>query len=242
MSSEKNKKEPPKKHSKTKGSFFSRIIKFIITIFLIPLVVASTLSFYDYIRDVQISGDESFFFLLGCLAYLIFHTIIYKPTFLYVFTHEVLHAIPTWLTGGRVKRFRILPKGGSVETTKSNILILLFPYIIPILTLIFVLAYYVAGIFWKEISDHFNFFIFAIGASLTFHIVNTSEALKIEQPDIEQVGYLLSMQIIYIFNLLLISCIFSLISPEFLFLDFLKNLFEKVKEIYIFLYTRLFFV
>jgi hypothetical protein len=242
MSSEGNKKEKTKKLFFKKGPFFGKLIRFVIVVLLIPVVIALTLSFYDYIGNIEAFGDESFFFLLGCLAYLVFHTIIYKPTFLYVFTHEMLHAIPTWFTGGRVKRFRVSSKGGFVETTRSSLLILLFPYIIPIFSLIFILAYYVTGTFFEEVADYLNLFIFLIGASLSFHIVNTSEALKTKQPDIEQAGFLLSIIIVYIFNLLIISGIFNFIFHNFSFLELVKDSLERAKDIYIFLYTRLFYV
>ena len=55
-----------------------------------------------------------------------------KPMWVYVFGHELTHALWTWLMGGRVKQFKATSKGGHVIVTKTNFLIALAPYFFPV--------------------------------------------------------------------------------------------------------------
>ena len=60
---------------------------------------------------------------------------------LYVFGHELTHALWVWLMGGRVSRFRVGREGGHILTDKNNFLIALAPYFFPLYSIL-VLALY----------------------------------------------------------------------------------------------------
>ncbi len=55
-----------------------------------------------------------------------------KPMRVYVFGHELTHAIWTWLFGGRVKRFKATSTGGHVVDHEEQFLITLAPYFFPL--------------------------------------------------------------------------------------------------------------
>ena len=55
---------------------------------------------------------------------------------LYVFGHELTHALWVWLMGGRVSRFRVGRDGGHIVTDKNNFWIALAPYFFPLYSLL----------------------------------------------------------------------------------------------------------
>jgi hypothetical protein len=65
--------------------------------------------------------------------------------------------------------------------------------------------------------------------------------MKVKQPDIVKSGYVFSISLVYIVNIIAISCIFALAFPGFelkkFFVDFLVN----TKYIYIAVVKQLFF-
>ena len=50
----------------------------------------------------------------------------------YVFGHELTHALWVWLMGGRVSRFRVGRDGGHIVTDRNNFWIALAPYFFPL--------------------------------------------------------------------------------------------------------------
>ena len=107
-------------------------LKFIIGIFSIPIAVGVTKAFYQNLILVKALANSLSSFLWGIAAYAVIHLLFYTPTYLYVFGHEAVHAGATWLFGGKVKSFKVSEEGGSVGADKSNAVIELSPYFIPI--------------------------------------------------------------------------------------------------------------
>ena len=66
---------------------------------------------------------------------------------LYVFGHELTHAIWTWLMGGKVSQFRVSRVGGYVVTDTNNFWISLAPYFFPIYSILALLLYGGIGVF-----------------------------------------------------------------------------------------------
>ena len=119
------------------------LIKFVIGIFSIPVAVGVTAAFYkNFILIKTLSGSLSLFFW-GIASYTILHLLFYKPTYLYVLGHEAVHAGISWIFGGKVKSFKVSEEGGSVATDKSNTLIELSPYFVPIYAIIIAVIYFV---------------------------------------------------------------------------------------------------
>ena len=75
------------------------------------------------------SGWES---LSGAACWVVIYSLLPKPMWVYVFGHELTHALWTWLFGGKVKKFKASAKGGHVIVTKNNFLISLAPYFFPV--------------------------------------------------------------------------------------------------------------
>ncbi len=218
-----------------------RLSKFLIGIILIPLVIAITLAFFETLTNLEgFKGGGSKIFLWGALAYAILHLFIFRPAHVYTFGHEMTHVLTTWLSGGGVRSFKTSGQGGQVETTKSNVLINLGPYCIPTYTLIASFLYFILPLFIK-IPNLKTIYFFAAGFTLTLHLIFTAEALKIKQPDIIKTGYLFSLVIIYIINIVLVTFLVSLLFEGVSFESFFYGAYSNAKNIYAGAVNQLFF-
>src|SRR5690242_7805587 len=98
-------------------------VKTIIAILLLPVCIgaASALS-----RVFRASGSEDTTWvpmLAGAGCWMVIFLLLPRPMWVYVFGHELTHAVWTWVCGGRVKKFKATADGGHVVVTKTNFLI-----------------------------------------------------------------------------------------------------------------------
>lgn len=214
------------------------IIKLIIGILAAPLAYSVTLAFYENCILIKEIARDFNYFIWGIVIYVILHLLFYKPTYLYVLGHEAVHAGVAWLFGGKIKSFKVSEDGGSVGTDKSNFVIELAPYFIPIYAIIITVVYFVIA---SSYAINGTLFVFLIGFALAFHVVSTIEIMKIRQPDIMKSGYFFSIVIVYIINILVISLIFSLVFPGFSIKKFCIDLVLSSKQIYVSIVWQLFF-
>ena len=216
-----------------------RIIKVLIGILLLPVAVAASTAFAGQLSGIEEFQGSPAYFLNGAVIYLIMHLVLYKPNYFYVLGHEIAHALATFICGGGVCSFRVSARGGGVLTTKSNFFIALFPYFFPTYTLFFWLVYFLFSLF-RDVSKLIPHFLFLVGFSLTFHLVMTINSLKVKQTDIFKTGYLFSVSLIYILNILLVSLILSLVFKDFSFSAFFHSALERAGDIYYAGYEHLF--
>ena len=219
---------------------FKRILKFLLGIATLPICIAASLSLYEqFTRISSISYDNQKYFIIGAVAYLVVHAVFFKPAYLYILGHELMHVVATIISGGKITSFRVSPQGGSVRTTKSNIFIALAPYLFPFYTMIATAAFLIVLIVTKSLAPY-GPFLFIIGFTLAFHIILTIDFLKIRQTDLLHAGYLFSICLIYIANLIVIGFIFSLLFKELIFIDFSKDIYFRAKDIYAGIVRQLF--
>ena len=214
------------------------LIKFVIGILSIPIAVGVTTAFYqNFILIKTLAGSLNLFFW-GIGSYTVLHLLFYKPTYLYVLGHEAVHAGVTWVLGGKIKSFKVSEEGGSVGTNKSNTLIELSPYFIPIYAIIIAIIYFVIASSYKING---SVFIFLIGFTLAFHMILTVEVMKIRQPDIMKSGFFFSTILVYVFNILVIALMFSMIFHDFSAKKFFIDSWFSSKSAYIAIVKQLFF-
>jgi hypothetical protein len=217
-----------------------RVLKVLLGIFALPACAGISLSLYRHIGSISaVSLYQQKYFLLGAIAYLIFHALVVKPSYLYILSHELMHAIAALLTGARVRSIKVSSKGGSVIATKNNIFIALSPYFAPLYAVVVILLWFIAERVLGGGIYH-SFFLFAAGFALVFHIVLTIDFLKIRQTDLQYAGYLLSACLIYIINLIVIGFILSLLFHDIVFSDFLKDCYLVSMAVYTGIFKQLF--
>jgi len=138
-------------------------------------------------------------FFAGVACWLVIYFMLPKPMWIYVFGHELTHALWTWLFGGQVKKMKVSSGGGHVIISKTNFVIGLAPYFFPLYAVIVVLIFALGHWIWNW-HNYFVYFHLLIGASYAFHVSLTLQVLKTEQSDITSQGYLFSAVIIFLGN------------------------------------------
>jgi len=174
--------------------------KLIIAILLLPVCAGAAFASW---RVVQASGQADTIWvaaLSGAGCWLAIYLLLPKPMWVYVFGHELTHALWTWLLGGRVKKFKASARGGHVVVTKNNFLIALAPYFFPLYAILVVLVFAGGQWLWGW-QRYVVWFHLLLGAAYAFHVTLTWHILKSQQPDISEQGYVFSAVIIFLGNI-----------------------------------------
>jgi hypothetical protein len=214
------------------------LIKSLIGVLMIPAAIGATVSFYDNMLLVKDLSANMRFFIWGVVSYVILHIFFYKPTYVYVFGHEAVHAVTSWIFGGKIKSFKVSEEGGKVATDKTNFIVDLSPYFIPLYAIIILSVYFVVSASYRISSATF---MFLIGLALAFHLISTVEILKIKQPDMMRSGYIFSIVLVYILNVIIISLVFSAMFAEFEIARYFKDLYASSMAIYRAIIKQMFF-
>jgi hypothetical protein len=209
-----------------------KALKFILIILFIPVVIAGTKAFLKTLDNLNLFSISLFLLIGGFFIYPIFHIVCFKPMYLYIWGHEIVHVLATWLCGGKVTSFHVSRDGGRVTTTKTNLFIVLSPYFVPIHTILLVLAYWGLSQFF-DLSRFSQEFVFLIGFTISFHIFMTIEVMKMRQPDMMKAGYIFSAMFVYLCNLCVVIFGLSLMFSNISFLYFFKKMALYTKDIYI---------
>ena len=174
-------------------------IKLLLGILLIPLCLGSAQTIVDLVRATGEADTVWVATLAGAACWLVVYLTLPKPMWVYVFGHELTHALWAWLFGGKVKRFKATRKGGHVVVTRSNFLIALAPYFFPVYAVFVVLVFGIGHWLW-DWSRARVWFHLLLGVAYAFHVTLTWSILKTRQTDIVQQGYLFSAVVIWLGN------------------------------------------
>jgi hypothetical protein len=137
--------------------------------------------------------------LAGAACWVVIFLLMPKPMWIYVFGHELTHALWAWLFGGRLKNLKVSSGGGHVVVSKSNFLIVLAPYFFPLYVALVVAVFSMGRLIWDWRSFRVWFHLL-IGAAYAFHVTLTWHVLKTRQSDITSQGWLFSAVIIFLGN------------------------------------------
>ena len=174
-------------------------LKLILAILLLPVCWGAATALW---RVLEASGNADTIWvatLAGAACWLSIYLLLPKPMWIYVFGHELTHALWTWLMGGRVKKFKATAKGGHVIVSKSNFIIALAPYFFPLYALV-VMAIFLGGQSVWGWAPHRVWFDLLLGAAYSFHLTLTWHILKQQQTDIASQGYVFSAVIVFLGN------------------------------------------
>lgn len=223
----------------------TRILSWLIAMLLTPFCLIATVAFLktisesvnfaDFVRSTQFWYFASGFALMTGW----FFTRACHNAFLYAYVwgHEFTHVMFVILSGGRVAEFEVSSRGGYIVTNKSNFIIGLSPYFVPFWALI--LGVILAGTSFFVSIPHFDKFFFGIlGFTWAFHVFWTLWMIPRDQPDLKENGFLFSVTLIYLLNIISLSAIVSMASPEVDILDFAyswlnlgSDLYRQIKQV-----------
>lgn len=206
-------------------------------VFLLPACFITThalaVGFGDSMGHSFWRSPAFWFFAMGLVIWLISFTALPRPVLLYVWAHEMTHAIFVILCGGKVRKFHYTAKGGYVLTDKNNVLISLAPYFFPLYTVILVPICLLLGAFVDltmvlTLPGGFGFrplwaVFLLIGLTWGFHLTFTLWMIGKDQPDLRINGVFFSATLIYLVNALLLALLLILAAPELSLAGFVRT-------------------
>jgi hypothetical protein len=175
-------------------------VKLLLGILLLPVCVATAQALGKLLFAAGAADRVWLPVMAGAACWVTIFLLLPKPMLIYVFGHELTHAVWTWLFGGHVKRFKAASAGGHVVTTKSNFLIALAPYFFPVYAVLLVLIFFGGDFFWPWRRTYLVWFHLLLGAAYAFHVTLTWEILKTQQTDISSQGWVFSYVVIFLGN------------------------------------------
>ena len=175
-------------------------IKFLIAILLLPVCAGAAMTLLKVLHASG-SADTTWIPLLaGVACWIVIFCLLPKPMWIYVFGHELTHALWTWLFGGEVKKMKVTSSGGHVVISKTNFLIALAPYFFPLYVVLVVGVFALGNFIWNW-HGYLVWFHLCVGAAYAFHVTLTFYVLKTRQSDITGQGYLFSAVVIFLGNI-----------------------------------------
>ena len=161
-----------------------------------------------------------------------------RPLRVYVFGHELTHAIWVWAMGGRVERFKVRRDGGHIITDTNNFLIALAPYFYPLYSLIVIAIYGIVSIFYNVAA--FTPLLFGLlGLTWAFHLSFTIWMIPKGQSDLTYHGSIFSIVVIYLMNVLLLLALLIIAAPEVTLGAFARALLTNTEELSVWLWALL---
>jgi hypothetical protein len=212
----------------------TRWLKFFIAVFLLPVCAAMSQTFFTAFTRATVAqrlwaAEEFWFFSLGAILWLIAFFGLPRPILVYVFGHELTHAFWVLIMGGRVSRFRVGREGGHIITNRTNFWIALAPYFFPLYSILAIAVYGVLSLFYN--MQPYGRLLYAIvGASWAFHFTFTCWMIPKSQTDLRDHGTFFSLVVIYLMNLLLLSAMLILASPQITFASFGADLVTNISN------------
>jgi hypothetical protein len=209
-----------------------RWVKFVVGLFLLPLCYILTAAFFSAL--IRAAGrphfwvtPEFWFFSLGLICWLIVYFGLPKWLTIYVFGHELTHALMVKIMGGRVSEFSVTRDGGYIVSSKINTWIALAPYFIPIYSVFVIIAYGIVSAFY-DLQPHAELatgvLYGLLGFTWGFHASFTLSMIPRGQTDLAYGGTFFSLTVIYLMNLLVLSLLLILATPYVSFASFGREL------------------
>ncbi len=208
-----------------------RWVKFVVGLFLLAPCYILTAAFFGALTHATARNfwatAEFWFFGLGSILWLIIYFGLPRPLVLYVFGHELTHALVVFLMGGKVSQFRVGRDGGHIVSSKINTWIALAPYFIPIYSVLVIGLYGLASLIfdltpYQEIADGVLYGL--VGLTWAFHATFTLSMIPRGQSDLAYGGTFFSLTVIYLMNVLLLSLLLIIATPLVSFVGFAQEL------------------
>ncbi len=216
-----------------------RMMRWLLGLCLLPLCIVTTWTYFDQFHGVALhrafwSTSAFWYFATGALLMtgwfvsgLFWNAFLY----LYVLGHELTHILAIWLFRGKISDWGVSADGGYVTTDKSNIVISLAPYFVPLWAATLMVTYAITAQFLEPTPSVLKTIYALLGFFWTFHLLWTLWMIPRDQPDLKENGTFLSLSIIYLANLLLVVVLTCFASHQFTVRDFAHDWLAHAKDL-----------
>lgn len=214
----------------------TRWVKWFAGLVLLPVCwVASKTFFEEFDRaglpDHFWAGDEFSFFMAGVLGWIVAFFVVPRPLVIYVFGHELTHALWVWAQGGEVSDFKVTSEGGYIIADRRDFLVSLAPYFFPIYSLAVIGVYAAAAWFYPGMWDDQRWMFAALGVTWGFHLTFTCWMILRQQTDLLLHGTFFSLVIIYLANLAVLTVGLLIACPQLHWVHFGRQLMDNAAEV-----------
>lgn len=191
------------------------LLKFIVSIMLLPLVFGLTINLSKELLNQQSHIVNNFVFAI--VAYVILHIFIYEPRGSFAFGQKIIDSL-----------FGFFP-----------ILKYLLHYCLPVYSLLAFILYFIFKAHFGY-EDIIGYFIFLISFTSVMHLVLTAVILKDETGGILRGDYFFTLVLVYLFDIILISIFLNVMLENFSFLNLIKNGFDFFINMHSTIFSQLF--
>ena len=189
------------------------LIKFLFSILLLPIVFAITTAFHG---ELVVVKPVYHLFTFGIVVFAITHLFVLNLSGIY--------------QGGQ----KLLSDGLKFSPFLAGFI----PLVLPLFPTLLMLTLYVAGKFFA-MGQWEPYIIFFTGVTFAMHLILTAQILREEDTGLFKAHYFFVMGLGYIFNILIIAALFNLNFANLPFLKFFDQAMLGVKDIYVYIYSRL---
>ncbi len=186
---------------------FSRAIKFVVGLLLLPPVYSFTVSFINELNSLK--GNLALYFWGGLASFAIVYIFIYQPELIYNYGQEMVKVVFAF--------FKPLSAAAA--------------YVVPIYTVILFLVYGVL-VFISGAKGITEYFLLLIGFSWGLHLVFTAKALNSVKKDFLKADYIFGFFSVYLIDLVLVAFASSLTLRGFSFINFFAQSFQASADIF----------
>ncbi len=202
-------------------NWWQKCLSYLKALCLVPVILLVAYTLVEPANDANFMyhfwrSEELLFFGVGIFLMLgWFWSRLFSDYFLYFYVlgHELTHALFVYLSLGWVSEIRVSTDGGYIMTNKSNILIALSPYFIPFWSLV-VLSISGFMVMWAPLPHGDDILLLLLGGTWCFHVVWTLWMIPRDQPDLQEHGRIFSISIIILANLVILTGMACLTSPD----------------------------
>ncbi|MBF0620267.1 MAG: hypothetical protein HQL19_08900 [Candidatus Omnitrophica bacterium] len=191
------------------------VLKFIFALALLPLVVASTQAVQIEVAAFNSGLQHALF--SGCIAYVALKFFVYDFGHFYTFGQNIL-----------TTAFQFLKP-----------LVNVAPYVLPVYTMLVLLAYGVVMLMGK-MGTFQPFFLFALAFTFSMHIILTAQDLYKKDSIPGKSNYFFGMALVYIADVFFMALMMNGIIAGFSFVHFFQTLAHAAGDIYGMIFKQLF--
>lgn len=209
----------------------TRWVKALVGLFLLVPAWILTKTFFGALAWAGVehgfwASEPFWFFGVGVVMWLVVFFGLPRPWWIYVFGHELTHALAVWISGGRVEGWKVSARGGHILADRVNTWIALAPYFVPIYSVLLLGIFGVAGLFW-DLGSYMRLLYGGLGFTWAFHFTFTCSMIPKGQSDLAYGGGFFSLVVIYLANLILLSVLLVVaaepVSPLLFLLELVQN-------------------